>query len=134
VLVADEAEPQRDRDQRLALPLQPLAGARPRFLDPQLRRRQVVDVIVDRSARQLAARLVRAQALDDLARRRQRNRRAVAQARLAQRHQDEEVLGRLVEREGRSGAFTVAPVGCAGLRVAVLRREHEEADRTLGHR
>jgi hypothetical protein len=78
MLVADEPEPQRDRDQRLALGLQPLVGSRARLLDAQLRDRQVVDVVVDRSARQLAAQLVRTQALDDLARRWQRDRRAVA--------------------------------------------------------
>lgn len=57
-----------------------------------------------------------------------------ALSRLAQRDEDEEVLGALVERECHHGAVAGELVGMLDVGVGVLGREHEEADRTLRHR
>ena len=124
--------------ERLALGLQPLVGAGPRLLDAQLLDREVVDVVVDGGAREVAAALVPAQPLDDLGGGRQRDRRAVAQARLAERDEDEEVLRRLVERERRGGALARRPAAARAraprTRAAARRRGTRRAPRSSAAR
>ena len=90
-------------------------------LDAQFLDREVVDVVIDRGASQLDA---PAKPLHDLTGRRQGDRGGVTQTRLAQRDQDQEVLGGLVERERRDGP--IALERRPGLGVGVLRREDQE--------
>ena len=103
MLVAHDPVPQRDRDERLSLTVQP---ARRGVLDAQFRR--VVDVMIDGGAGQPEA---AAQALDDLAGRRKRHRRAVAQPRLAQRDQGQGVLRG--SRRAENGATVRSPPNAA---------------------
>src|SRR6266542_2640188 len=109
MVLAHQVEPQRHRDQRLALPLHPLAVDEPRALpDAQLLVAQVPDVVAHRGAA------------------------GTGVWRLAQRHQHLEVLRGLVEREGGHRGLS----GSAWLHryEAVLRRIDVETERILRDR
>ncbi len=73
-----------------------------------------------------------AQPPDDVGNRREHRRRAVTQTRLAQRHQDEKVLRRLVHGEGGQRSVQLCGGGgrCYRVQKGMLRGENQEARST----